>query len=74
MPCIMNTNSAISTVAAAKLTGISPRLAFYLMSQAPGDEGKSTKDFEKDSAPSCLNSQEEGGRVGWGGEGRGREA
>lgn len=35
------------------------------MSQAPGDEGKSTKDFEKDSAPSRLNSQEEGvGRRG----------
>lgn len=48
-------------MAAAKLTGISPRLAFYHMPQTPGDEGKSTKDFEKDSAPSY--SQEEGGRM-----------
>lgn len=39
------------------------------MSQTLGDEGKSTKDFEKDSAPPCLNSQEEGGgRKGEGGE------
>ena len=31
------------------------------MPQTPGDEGKSTKDFEKDSAPSC--SQEARGRM-----------
>lgn len=43
------------------------------MSQAPGDEGKSTKDSERDTAPSCLNSGEEGGwRSGWG-EGGGAE-
>ena len=34
------------------------------MSQPPGDEGKSAKDFEKDSTPSCLNSREEGARRG----------
>ncbi len=48
-------------MAAAKLTGISARLAFYHMSQTPSDAGKSTKDFEKNSVPSYLNSQEEGG-------------
>lgn len=37
-------------MAAAKLTGISPRLPFYHMPQPTGDEGKSTKDFERDSA------------------------
>lgn len=49
-------------MAAAKLTGISPRLAFYHTSQAPGDEGKSTEDFEKDAILfELLRKREEGG-------------
>lgn len=55
-------------MAAAKLTGISPRLAFYHMSQPPGDEGESTKDFEQDSTPSSFELQRRGceEKRGWG--------
>lgn len=66
----MNTNGAILTEAAAKLTGISPRLAFYHMSQPQGDKGKSTKDFQRGRVPSHLNYREGGGL----GEGEGEGA